>query len=106
MKHIYLLQENFNGTVYGIGTYLNVLLKVLLPSNLKVSVICLFSDVSKVSLIEKDGYRSIYIPKPKSANAAFTYYQNVFYILYPYINSLEENIIHIMAFCKLVRLLF
>lgn len=95
MKHIYLLQENFNGTVYGIGTYLNVLLKVLLPSNLKVSVICLFSDVSKVSLIEKDGYRSIYIPKPKSANAAFTYYQNVFYILYPYINSLEENIIHI-----------
>ena len=29
MKHIYILDNNFNGTIFGVGTYLNNLIRVL-----------------------------------------------------------------------------
>lgn len=95
MKHIYLLCENYNGTLYGIGTYTRTLLRIFEGEALLVTIVELLSHNKKVKIVEDGNLRYIYIPDTLSRKRCKYYHRNVFYLLYPYINTTEDNILHI-----------
>lgn len=94
MKHIYILDNNFNGTVFGVGTYLKNLISVLKDESLLVTIVKLFTRNDSVEVFFENNIRYIHIPAVRVNQRSNNYYRNIFYILYPYINSNDENILH------------
>lgn len=94
MKHIYILDNNFNGTVFGVGTYLKNLISVLKDESLLVTIVKLFTRNDSVEVFFENSIRYIHIPAVRVNQRSNNYYRNIFYILYPYINSNDENILH------------
>lgn len=94
MKHIYILDNNFTGTVFGVGTYLKNLISVLKDESLLVTIIKLYNRNDSVEVLFDNNVRYIHIPAVRANQKSDYYYRNVFYILYPYINSNDENILH------------
>lgn len=94
MKHIYILDNNFNGTIFGVGTYLNNLIRVLKDEPILVTMVTLFNRKESVEIVSENNIRYIHIPAVRANQKSNYYYRNVFYILYPYIDSNDENILH------------
>ena len=94
MKHIYILDNNFNGTIFGVGTYLNNLIRVLKDEPILVTMVTLFNRKESVEIVSENNIRYIHIPAVRANHKSNYYYRNVFYILYPYIDSNDENILH------------
>lgn len=95
MKHIYFLNENNTGALYGVGTYMNNLLQVLPADTFKVTIIYLYTNFSEITVRVKGAVRSIYIPEPASRSKPALYNRNIFYLLAPYIEKGENNILHL-----------
>ena len=94
MKHIYILDNNFNGTVFGVGTYLKNLIRILKDEPILVTMVTLFNRKESVEIVSENNIRYIHIPAVRANQKSNYYYRNVFYILYPYIDPNDENILH------------
>lgn len=94
-KHIYFLNENNTGSLYGVGTYMNNLLQVLPPEKFCITIICLYTDFAEITVRKKGALRSIYIPNSISCANSTGVCKNVFHALYPYIKKEENNILHL-----------
>lgn len=95
MKHIYFLNENNTGALYGVGTYMNNLLQVLPADTFKVTIVYLYTNFSEITVRVKGAVRSIYIPEPASRAKPALYNRNIFYLLSLYIAKEENNILHL-----------
>lgn len=100
MKRVYILSDNSVGMTFGVGTYLNNLKEALVDAPFKVTFVKIFVRIEHVEVSYDDNSnRCIAIPIAKFNYKSPYYFHNVFYILYPYINRMEDNIIHI-SYCK------
>lgn len=95
MKHIYQIHENFKGSAYGVGTYIQMLIEIVKDTEYAVTIVYLFAETEQVHMCWNEGVRSLYIPKPVVGKSAELYYRNVFYILHSYIDPTDENCVHI-----------
>mgnify|MGYP007127853422 CR=1 FL=1 len=62
MKHIYILDNNFNGTVFGVGTYLKNLIRILKDEPILVTMVTLFNGKESVEIVSENNIRYIHIP--------------------------------------------
>lgn len=95
MRHIYLLDNNSIGSIFGVGTYIRNLVDILKNEPLLVTVVKLSNGIEHVEVSHKENIRYIFIPAVRANQKCNFYYRNTFYILYPHINPNEENILHI-----------
>lgn len=101
MKHLYLVNETSRAANYGIGTYIDQLVKTLMIEDIKLHVIYLYSVKHKKLFFEIiNGVEYIYIPSNQyENNIAYKkvfnrYYENAFFLLRPYLVQDEEMIFH------------
>lgn len=96
MKHIYLFSEMTKANIYGIGTYIHKLIKCISSSkDLNLSVIYMQMENEEFYLEKKSSNITyFYIPKIIQTKIKSTYYRDIFYLLYPFIDEKEENIYH------------
>jgi hypothetical protein len=82
-KKLLIFTKTSRAANYGIGTYINNLIKILHGSSIEFALVHLHSEASEVKIIEKEGYRKIEIPYSTSPviNAGKYYYRNVTYLL-------------------------
>lgn len=78
MKHIYILDNNFNGTIFGVGTYLNNLIRVLKDEPILVTMVTLFNRKESVEIVSENNIRYIHIPAVRANHNLNYYYRNVF----------------------------
>lgn len=96
MKHIYIFDELCNATKYGVGSYIQILIKVLNSVDWNVTVVVFSSNNDCLEVKCESNIRYIYIPAVRlELIKTRMYYRNAFYLLYPYINKLEQNILHL-----------
>lgn len=94
-KHIYFLNENNTGALYGVGTYMNHLLQVLPPERFRITILYLYTHFEELTVKNNGNIRSIYFPEPPTRTKPVQYHRSIFYILFPYIEKEEENILHL-----------
>ena len=100
-KSIFVFDEENRSIKYGIGTYNDQLLNVLSHTKWQIIRIRLFAEIREAITIKKDK-KVIYINiaifqnrKYKFNDILKRYYQGIFFILYPYINSCKSCIFHL-----------
>lgn len=95
MNHVYIFSENNKANTYGIGRYVEQLVCCLSNlSDIKISVICLYAECSEFYREIKSNICFYFVPKIEVINNNYTYYRDVFFLIYPFINKLEYNIFH------------
>lgn len=91
MKNIFIFNECVRGSVYGIGTYIQQLIKCLQnQSNISLNVIELYAEVDEFYVKEKDKYKIFYVPNVKNVKRDL-YCRNVLYLIQPIISTLNSN---------------
>lgn len=96
MKRLYVFDESkSNASIFGVGTYVQTLISCIENSEIKVTVIKLFSDFKNVQIYMENSIQYIHIPHlvPITANRK-NYYRSVFFIIAPFISRQNENIFH------------
>lgn len=96
MKHLYLFDEtSSNAAVYGVGTYIRMLVSSLKDLDMAITIVKILSDYDRVIIENKENVRYIYIPHliPKMAIRS-NYFRSVAFIILPFISSHENNIFH------------
>ena len=96
---IFFFEVESRSMNYGIGTYLNQLTEVLQPSGWQVIRVRLFSERAESFLLHEDE-KAIYLDLANfktrgGGNIQKRYYQNVFYWLCPYLQSVGNCIFHL-----------
>ena len=96
MKHIYILDELCNAAKYGVGAYMQMLIKVFNSVGWNVTVVVFSSDNDYLEVKYENNIRYIRIPAIRvELKKNEMYYRNTFYLLYPYINKSEQNFLHL-----------
>lgn len=96
MKHIYILDELCNAAKYGVGSYMQRLIKVFNSVDWNVTVVVFSSDNDCLEVKYVNNIRYIRIPGIRvELKKNEMYYRNAFYLLYPYINKSEQNFLHL-----------
>ncbi|WP_446785707.1 glycosyltransferase [Macellibacteroides fermentans] len=96
MKHIYFFDEDCNASQYGVGTYIKTLVNLLIEEEIKITVVNIQSIIEKIDVYFVEKVRYIEIPILRNRNESKeSYYRNVFYLLFPFIDRNENNIAHI-----------
>jgi len=82
-KELYIFNGTSRAAVYGIGAYIDQLLKAMKDTEWKINIVYLYAQGNEVEISEKDGYRQINIPFPSKnhPNARQYYPAVVAYIL-------------------------
>lgn len=82
-KKIYVFSGTSRAANYGIGTYMEQLIKALKTSHLEFNLVYLYARENEIKIREKDGYHQIDIPSPAlhHINANRYYMRNVAYLL-------------------------
>lgn len=91
-KYISIFIEDGLPAIYGIGTYLNLLKKILIKSDFILIIIKLWSSNVQIESEVKD--EILYIKIPKILKGKINYYRNVSYILLNYIEKFNNIIFH------------
>jgi glycosyltransferase len=98
-RELYLFNSESRAAVYGIGTYMEQLLKVLKGLEWKFSVVYMGMQGNEARIIERDGYCQIDIPRPPShhQNAELYYSETVTCLLKDMIatDRMTEYIFHL-----------
>lgn len=99
---LYILNDNCSGAAYGVGTYIQELIASLKNSDIKICVINLFSDISQITMEDKNDIKYWYFPKPideprttDKVKQWELYYRNIIYLLQLYIKDKKEIIFHL-----------
>ena len=106
MKSLYIVNEISSAAMYGVGTYIDVLIKEMSREDLYLNVICLYSEQVTVPLIEiHDGVRYFKIGsfRPDSSNVLKDkerYYRNIYCFLYPYLTEEKNEMIFHFNFIR------
>lgn len=83
-QKIHIINKTVDASEYGIGTYLEQLISCLKKTDTDFDMIHLHTENSEVSIMDKNGYKQIFIPSVKVAitpkNQKF-YLKNVVYLL-------------------------
>ena len=97
MKQLIIFNEASQAANYGIGTYINEIVK-LLNKSFKISIIILYSEKTEFEIVKKKQFCEMYIPKYQEAcnsvNERNEYMKNVFYLIHPLVNQNEELLFH------------
>lgn len=96
MKHIYIFDETLsNAAVFGVGTYVKLLLNILNDIPLRITVVKLYSTSEELIIEYVNNIRYIFIPSltPEYASRIH-YYSSVSFILLPFISLNDTNIFH------------
>jgi len=82
-KELYIFNGNNRAAVYGIGTYIDQLIKALKNSEWEVNIVYLYAQGNEIETTEKEGYRQINIPFPSRnhPNANQYYAKLIAYLL-------------------------
>lgn len=82
-RKIYIISASSPALNYGIGTYIDQLIFCLKKTEIEFDVVLLFSEVSEVMVVNKDGYRQILIPFVYINNESYMryYMRNTIYLL-------------------------
>jgi glycosyltransferase len=82
-KKLFIFTKTSRAANYGIGTYIDNLIKILHSSSVEFGLVHLHSETSEVKITEKEGYMKIEIPYSAAPvnNARKYYYRNVAYLL-------------------------
>jgi len=65
-KELYIFNEISRAAVYGIGSYVDQLIKALKDTEWKINIVNLYVQGNEIEIIEKDKYRQINIPFPSN----------------------------------------
>jgi glycosyltransferase len=77
-KELYIFNGASRAAVYGIGTYMEQLIKALKDTEWKLNMVYLYAQGNEIEITEKDGYRQINIPFPsKNHPHAQQYYSMI-----------------------------
>ena len=95
MKHVYVLDEDGIGSIYGINTYICNLLKIFPVENFSITVFKLYSKETILDVVYDKHIRYIYVPDMDMKYKNDYYYRNIFYLILPYINPEHYNILHL-----------
>ena len=98
-KCIFFFEMESRSINYGIGTYLSQLTEVLQPTEWQVARIRLFSERTDSFLLHKDE-KAVYLDLANFKSRGGeqkqkSYYQSVFYWLFPYFQCAKECIFHL-----------
>ena len=92
MKELYIFNNRIKrGIMYGIGTYMDQLIKVLKDTEWKLNVVFLNAAGIEPEIIEEAGYRQINIPYPSQHSNAKQYYPKIIAYLLKDIISIDRN---------------
>lgn len=113
-KKIFIIKSGNRASLYGIGTYIRELTKILLATDIEFEVINLFSQEQDIIENHNNNYREISIPDEKNATEqSLRYLENVCYILKEKLSwrSDQTPIFHLNlmfhpGFCLLLKDLF
>lgn len=90
MKHIYLFNEGSFASLYGIGTYMEQLIRSLQGrTDFSLNVVLLHAEKDEFTIEKVDGVRTFYLPLVRrsfSTNIS-VYMRNAWYLLAPYIKT-------------------
>jgi hypothetical protein len=87
VRKLLIFTKTSRAANYGIGAYIDNLIKVLHNSNIEFGLVHLHSEVNELKVIEKEGYRKIEIPYAEAdaeasvKNAGKHYNRNATYLL-------------------------
>jgi len=114
MKQLVIINENSRSSNYGIGTYINQLIKTLKNEEMNLYVVNIFSNKYQCFHTEKiDNIQYFHVPiwtgtiKDPYDKKVKRYYENIIYILKPYLIFSYKTIFHInlMHSLELAKLL-
>ncbi|MBQ8529673.1 MAG: glycosyltransferase [Parabacteroides sp.] len=102
-KGIFIFEEKTRAINYGIGTYIDQLVKTIQTNHLNPIIIQLRSNKTDSFLIEEqDGIKYIYIAPIKNMDfnsdiekGNTYYYKSIFYLLYPYFIMYKDLFFHL-----------
>ena len=91
-KELYIFNGTSRAAFYGIGTYIEQLIKALKESEWKLNIVNLYAQGDEIEMTEKEGYRQINIPFP-SRNHPYSnqYYAKLIAYLLKDIISVDKN---------------
>jgi len=97
-RHIYILDEESRASVYGIGTYINLLIEIFKYANVSLHIIKLSSNVEEVCREEYIGYDVYKIPYMDLRNGVVSeiYYKRAWYLIRLYVDSLQGNSVFVL----------
>ena len=110
--NLFIFNESSQAAVYGIGTYINELIKSVSHSDINLNLVYLYSDNTQILIKEIDGVHHWHFPMPirkpqtaPSKKRIEQYYRNIVYLLQLYITDNEDLIFHLNYFqnCKLAE---
>lgn len=114
MKQLFIINENSRSSIYGIGTYINQLILSLKNEAIDLNVINIFSDKYPCFHTDKkDNVSFFYVPIWTGTRRGLydietkRYYENIIYLLKPYVIFSYETIFHLnlMHSLELAKLL-
>jgi len=89
-KELYIFNGTSRAAVYGIGAYIDQLVKAIKDTEWKINIVYLYAQGDEIEITEKDGYRQINIPFPsKNHPRAMQYYPMV--VAYLLKDMIPEN---------------
>lgn len=98
-RKIYIFNRKSKAAAYGVGTYIDNLIKILKTSKWEFELIYIYAEGEEITIAEMDGYRQISIPYPttESENDDEYYRRNLVYILKEFIpeDKHTEYIFHL-----------
>ncbi|MCL2651596.1 MAG: TIGR04157 family glycosyltransferase [Candidatus Azobacteroides sp.] len=83
-KELYIFNEISRAAVYGIGSYIDQLIKALKDTEWKINIVLLYAQGNEIEITEKNRYRQINIPSPfekENSNLEQYYLKIIPYIL-------------------------
>lgn len=102
MVNLYLLSETRRGGLYGVGSYVRELLTALSDAPIRIHVLHLFSEKSRIEMEEKAGVSHWYFPRPVSVpngldgwEVRALYGRNLVYLLRLMIKDQENLLFHL-----------
>lgn len=99
VKNVFIFNESARGSLYGIGTYIQQLLKCFQhKSNISLNLIELRSHVEEFYIDEINEYKIFYIPNVENIQREI-YCRNILYIIYPILSEItSDNMIFIFNY--------
>lgn len=102
MINLYLFSETRRGGLYGVGSYVRELVAALSGASIRIHVLHLFSEKSRIEKEETEGVSHWYFPRPVSVpdglderEARALYGRNLVYLLRLMIRDQENLVFHL-----------
>lgn len=97
MKSLYIINKSTRGSMYGIGTYIDTLLRCVQDMDLQVNMVVINDESVRETTVEnRKGVRYIRIPDPVYLYAESPNYQiNAGWLLKEFVDERHQNIFHL-----------